>query len=317
MLKYFDPFLISLLLIITIASFFPCYGFGVIFFNYLAIIAISIMFFLQGARLSRQAMIEGLLHWRLHLLIFTCTFIIFPFLGLGLHYLFPAMVLPDLWTGIIFLCCLPSTVQSSIAFTSIAKGNVPAAICSATASNILGIFITPFIVGFIFFHYHQSTFSKGNLNIIYQLLFPFILGQLLQPWFRECVLCNSRLLSFSDRGSILIVVYTAFSQAVNMGLWHQLDFKQFINLITIDIVLLFMILVISFTLSKLFGFCLEDRISIIFCGSKKSLASGVPIANVLLPHSMVGMIMLPLMIFHQIQLFVIALLAQYFNKRTN
>lgn len=316
MSKYLDPFLVSLLLTVMIATIFPCYGSGVRFFNDLAIMAIAIMFFLQGTRLSRKAMIEGILHWRLHLLIFGCTFVIFPGFGLGLHYLFPNMLVPGLWTGVIFLCCLPSTVQSSVAFTSIAKGNVPAAICSATASNILGIFITPFLVGLIFSHHHL-TFSKNNLDIVYQLLCPFILGQILQPWLREWALRNSRLLSFSDRGSILIVVYTAFSQAVIMGLWHQLNLWQFLYLVFIDVLLLFLILVTTTLLSKLFRFSLEDRISIIFCGSKKSLASGVPIATVLLPSSMVGMIILPLMIFHQIQLFIVALLAQYFNRLTS
>lgn len=312
--KYLDPFLILLLMTVAMASFFPCHGSGVLFFNNLAVIAIALMFFLQGARLSRQAVIEGIFHWRLHLLIFACTFVIFPILGLGLHYLFPKMLLPDLWMGILFLCCLPSTVQSSIAFTSIAKGNVPAAICSATASNILGIFITPFLVGLIFSNHHQAIFSRDNLNIVYQLLLPFIMGQILQPWIREWALRNSRLLSCSDRGSILIVVYTAFSQAVNMGLWYKLSLYQFMKLILIDVVLLDSILIISFLLSKLFKFCWRDQISIVFCGSKKSLASGVPIANVLLPPSMVGMIILPLMIFHQIQLFVIAIIAQYCNK---
>lgn len=314
MFKFLDPFLLSLLSTVAIASLFPCYGFGITFFNGLAAFAIAVMFFLQGARLSRQAMIEGLLHWRLHALIFACTFIIFPFLGLALHYIFPHLVLPGMWTGIIFLCCLPSTVQSSIAFTSIARGNVPAAICSATASNILGIFITPILVGLIFKNQHHSMLSSGNLDIVYQLLLPFILGQLSQPWIKEWALCNRRLLSFSDRGSILIVVYTAFSEAVNMGLWHRLDVMQFIYIILIDVILLFLILLISYGLSKLFRFSLADRISIVFCGSKKSLASGIPIANVLLPSSMVGMIILPLMIFHQIQLFVVALLAQYFNR---
>lgn len=317
MFKFLDPFLIALLSTVTLASFFPCYGYGITFFNGLATFAIAVMFFLQGARLSRQAMKEGLLHWRLHSLIFACTFLIFPLLGLTLRFFFPHLAMPGVWDGIIFLCCLPSTVQSSIAFTSIAQGNVPAAICSATASNILGIFITPILVGLIFKHQYHAGFSSGNLDIVYQLLLPFILGQLLQPWIRDWALRNRRLLSFSDRGSILIVVYTAFSEAVNMGLWHKLDLQQFIYIVLIDIILLFLILLISYSLSKLFKFSLADRISIIFCGSKKSLASGIPIANVLLPSSMVGMIILPLMIFHQIQLFVVALLAQYFNKLNN
>ncbi|MDI2090472.1 bile acid:sodium symporter family protein [Commensalibacter oyaizuii] len=314
MLKLVDPFLISLISTVLLASFFPCYGSGVIFFDHLATIAIALMFFLQGARLSRGAMLEGLLHWRLHLLIFVCTFIMFPILGIMLHLLFPHLLMPGLWSGVIFLCCLPSTVQSSIAFTSIARGNVPAAICSATASNLLGVFVTPLLVGIIFSSNQGHLQPGGSLDIVYQLLLPFIIGQLLQPWIGDWALRNKRLLSFSDRGSILVVVYSAFSEAVNMGLWHKLDVEQLVYVLCIDTVLLFLVLGITALISKVLGFSLADRISIVFCGSKKTLASGVPIANVLFPTSAVGVIVLPLMIFHQIQLFVVTILARYCAK---
>lgn len=312
MLKLIDPFLISLITTVLLATFFPCYGSGVPFFENLAIIAIAIMFFLQGARLSRQAMLEGLINWRLHLTIFCCTFAFFPIIGLFLHKVFPNLLLPGLWNGVIFLCCLPSTVQSSIAFTSIAKGNVPAAICSATASNLLGVFITPALTSLIFSH-HGSIHMGNSIDIVYQLLLPFIAGQLLQPWIGDWARRNRSLLSLSDRGSILIVVYSAFSQAVTMGLWHRLDISQMMWVIIIDVVLLTIILIFSSLLSKALGFTLADRIAIIFCGSKKTLASGVPIANVLFPTAMVGVIVLPLMIYHQIQLFIITLLARYFS----
>ncbi|CAI3929523.1 Predicted Na+-dependent transporter YfeH (YfeH) (PDB:4N7X) (PUBMED:21175741) [Commensalibacter communis] len=313
MFKFIDPFLVSLLSTVLLASLFPCYGRGVVFFDNLAIIAIALMFFLQGARLSRQAMVEGLLHWRLHLVIFICTFVLFPILGIGLHFFFPHLLIPGLWSGVIFLCCLPSTVQSSIAFTSIAKGNVPAAICSATASNLLGVFITPLLAGLIFSSQGHLKLD-GTINIVYQLLLPFIAGQLLQPWIGEWAVRNRRLLSFSDRGSILIVVYSAFSEAVNMHLWQKLSIDQLIYVVLIDVFLLFLVLTITAIVSKFLKFSLEDRISVIFCGSKKTLASGVPIANVLFPSSMVGIIVLPLMIFHQIQLFIIAILAKYCAK---
>ncbi|EUK18388.1 bile acid:sodium symporter family protein [Commensalibacter papalotli (ex Servin-Garciduenas et al. 2014)] len=313
MFKFIDPFLVSLLSTLLIASFFPCYGSGVDFFNHLAIIAIALMFFLQGARLSRKAMLEGLFHWRLHLLIFLCTFALFPVLGVTLHYLFPQLLVPGLWMGVVFLCCLPSTVQSSIAFTSIAKGNVPAAICSATASNLIGVFITPLLAGFIFSSQGHMKLD-GTIDIVYQLLLPFVAGQLLQPWIGEWAVRNRKLLSFSDRGSILIVVYSAFSEAMNMHLWQKLDIQQLLYVVGIDVFLLFLVLIITAIVSKLLKFPLEDRISIVFCGSKKTLASGVPIANVLFPSNMVGMIILPLMIFHQIQLFIIAILARYCAK---
>ncbi|CAK7192510.1 hypothetical protein COMNV_00709 [Commensalibacter sp. Nvir] len=310
MFKLVDPFLVSLISTVLLATFIPSYGLGLVVVNNLAIFAIALMFFLQGARLSRKAMLEGMLHWRLHLLIFLCTFALFPLLGLLLEKLFPHLLVPGLWAGVIFLCCLPSTIQSSIAFTSIAKGNVPAAICSATASNVLGIFITPIIVGIIFNSHGGQGQIGGGLSIIYQLLLPFIAGQLLQPLIGGWALRNRRLLSFSDRGSILVVVYSAFSEAATMGLWHRLDFKQLVYVAGVDILLLFMVLILMAVISKLLRFSFADRISIVFCGSKKTLASGVTMANVLFPPGMVGIIVLPLMIFHQIQLFVIAIIAR-------
>ncbi|MDG6093755.1 bile acid:sodium symporter [Acetobacter sp. AN02] len=308
-----DPFLISLIATVILASVFPCHGAAVPIFQNLAIIVIAIMFFLQGARLSREEMVKGLTHWRLHLVILACTFVLFPFLGMALHSLAPGLVSNDVWLGILFLCCLPSTVQSSIAFTSIARGNIPAAICAATASNILGIFITPLLVGLVLAK--QGAGGGGVMAIVLQLLLPFILGQLLQPVIGDWARRNKKLLSFTDRGSILIVVYTAFSEAVMQGLWSRLPPSQIGMIALIDAVLLALLLIITSVGSKLLGFSTEDEITITFCGSKKTLASGVPMANVLFPPATVGSVVLPLMLYHQIQLFACAALARYFARR--
>ncbi|WP_173568921.1 bile acid:sodium symporter family protein [Acetobacter conturbans] len=307
-----DPFLLSLLATLGIATLAPCHGAAVPVFQTLAIALIALMFFLQGARLSRAAVISGLTAWKLHLTILGCTFVLFPLLGLGLHALVPGLLLPDVWTGILFLCCLPSTVQSSIAFTSIARGNVPAAVCSATASNILGIFITPVLVGIVLAK--QGAQSGGALNIVLQLLLPFVLGQILQPWIGGWAQRHKKLLSFSDRGSILVVVYTAFSEAIVQGLWHRLPLTEVALIALVDSVLLACVLVITAFGSRGLGYSREDEIAIVFCGSKKTLASGVPMANVLFPASTVGLVVLPLMIYHQIQLFVCAVMAQRFAR---
>ncbi|OUI91736.1 bile acid:sodium symporter [Acetobacter persici] len=272
------------------------------------------MFFLQGARLSRKAVVDGVMAWRLHLIILACTFVLFPLLGLAAHALAPGLLQNDVWMGVLFLCCLPSTVQSSIAFTSIGGGNVPAAVCAATASNIAGIFITPFLVGLVL---SKHGGSSGNvLNIVFQLLLPFLLGQLLQPWIGGWAHRNKKLLSLTDRGSILIVVYTAFSEAVMQGLWHRLPLSQLGLIALVDFLLLVCVLLITAYGSRMAGVPLRDEIAIVFCGSKKTLASGVPMANVLFPASSVGLIVLPLMIYHQIQLFVCAVLARKFARMT-
>ncbi|QNT79390.1 bile acid:sodium symporter family protein [Entomobacter blattae] len=308
-----DPFLLGLIGAIVLATFLPCEGMGSVVFENLAIVVIAAMFFLQGARLSPGAIWKGMLHWRLHLLILICTFILFPLLGLAFYQALPGLLSPMLWTGIMFLCCLPSTVQSSIAFTSIAKGNIPAAVCAATLSNILGIFITPLLTGLVI-NKASAISSHQVLSIIFQLLVPFMAGQILQPWIGNWARRNRKLLSFTDRGSILIVVYTAFSHAVTGGLWHKLPLGELAKMSLLDFVLLLCVIVITTFISRILKFEKEDEIAIIFCGSKKTLASGIPMANVLFPPAHVGMIVLPLMVFHQIQLFVCTLIAQHFAK---
>ena len=202
-----DPFLLALLSVVALASVLPCRGAAVPLFHALTIVVIALMFFLQGARLSRAAVVAGLAHWRLHLCILGATFVLFPLLGLGLHALFPSLLKPSLWFGVLFVCVLPSTVQSSIAFTSIGGGNVPAAVCSATASNLLGILITPLLTGVVLAGAVQGgthVSADGVLDIVLQLLVPFVAGQILQPWIGGWAARNKRLLTFTDRGSILV-----------------------------------------------------------------------------------------------------------------
>ncbi len=310
-----DPFLLALIAILILASVLPCHGEATAFFHVLTILVIAVMFFLQGARLSPQAMLSGLGHWRLHASIFACTFILFPLLGLALHAALPHLLTPTLWLGILFVCALPSTVQSSIAFTSIGRGNVPAAVCAATASNLLGIAVTPLLVGLLLSRNGGGVSGHAVLDIVLQLLLPFILGQVLQPWIGAWALAHRRLLSFTDRGSILIVVYTAFSEAVIQGIWHKLPISMLGMLLLVDAVLLTLVLLATRYGARLAGFSREDEIAIVFCGSKKTLASGVPMAGVLFPPATVGMVVLPLMLFHQIQLFVCAVLARRYGAR--
>lgn len=313
MFRKIDTFLLCLVATILIATFFPCTGNETKFFQILAIIVIGIMFFFQGARLSRRAILDGMTNWRIHLAILGCTFAVFPLLGVGFHRVFPSFLDADTWTGLLFLCCLPSTVQSSIAFTSIGQGNVAAAICSATMSNILGIFITPVLTGLVM---HQSASSPGGItSIMLQLLLPFMLGQMAQPWIGGWVHRYKKLISITDRTSILIVVYTAFSEAVVQGLWHRVPAAQIGRIMVADSLILFTVLVLTTIGSRLLGFSRRDEVAIVFCGSKKTLASGVPMANVLFAGPVVGIIVLPLMIYHQIQLFVCATLARHYARR--
>ncbi len=310
-----DGFTLALVAVVTVATFLPCQGTSERVFKFLAIFAIAALFFLQGARLSRAAVLGGITHWRLHLLILAATFGLFPILGLGLHALAPGLLSQPLWLGVLFVCALPSTVQSSIAFTSIGHGNVPAAICAATASNLIGIFLTPILVA-LMMQLHGGGVSLDEVGkIVLQLLLPFIAGQVLRPWIGAWALRNRRILAVTDRSSILLVVYVAFSEAVVHGIWHQLPPARFAVLIAINGALLGAVLLATTFSSRAFGFSRADEVAIVFCGSKKTLASGIPMANVLFAGPSVGMTVLPLMIFHQMQLMVCAWLARRYAAR--
>lgn len=312
-----DPFLIKLFFAIVLASLMPAHGIGKPIFGWATNLAIALLFFLHGARLSREAIVAGASHWRLHSSIFAVTFVIFPILGLLAKPLLQPYLTPDLYTGILFLCCLPATVQSAIAFTSIARGNVPAAICSASASSLLGVFVTPVLVGVVL------AGSSGDMplsfdavgKIMLQLLLPFILGQLTRPWIGAWVAKHNRLLKIVDQGSILLVVYTAFSEAIMGGLWANTPLSALAALVVISLVLLGVVLGLALLLGRILGFSIEDRITLLFCGSKKSLSSGIPIANILFSGNAVGAIVLPLMIFHQIQLIICAMIAGAYARR--
>ncbi|MGE7367648.1 bile acid:sodium symporter family protein [Neorhizobium sp. NPDC001467] len=314
-----DRFTIMLVCAVILASFLPIYGQPAYWFGIATDIAIGLLFFLHGARLSREVVVGGLLHWRLHLTILATTFVIFPLLGLAIGFL-PESILPaPLYAGILFLCVLPSTVQSSIAFTSMANGNVPAAIVSASGSNLFGMFLTPLLASLV-----MSTTGEGGgvsadaiEKIALQLLAPFVIGQLLQPFIGNWIRARKKLLAPVDRGGILMVVYLAFSTAVIEGIWRTFSVTDIAAVIVTDMVLLAVVMVITMYGSRLLGFSKEDEIAITFCGSKKSLASGVPMANAIFAgqSSAIGAIVLPIMLFHQIQLMVCAVLAQKYAQR--
>lgn len=313
-----DNFTLLLVVTVILATIVPCQGQAAVVFEWITNIAIGLLFFMHGAKLSRRAIVTGLLHWRLHLLIVCLTFVLFPILGVCLKPILSPLVTPALYLGILYLCTLPATVQSAIAFTSIARGNVPAAICSASGSSLLGIFITPLLVGLIM-NTSGSLESAATLHamekIMVQLLLPFIAGQLMRPLIGNFVDNHRSILKNVDQSSILLVVYTAFSSAVIEGLWHKTPLPALIGLVVLCCILLAIVLFCSTALSRLFHFNKEDEITIVFCGSKKSLASGVPMAQVLFAGSAMGSILLPLMIFHQLQLIVCAFIAQHYAKR--
>jgi sodium/bile acid cotransporter 7 len=304
-----DPYIACIVGMVCLASLLPVHGTGATIAGYVTTAAIALLFFLHGARLAPKAALAGARHWRLHVVVLASTFLVFPILVLGAKAALPHFLSAPLWTGLILLSVLPSTVQSSIAFTSIGRGNVPAALCAATASNLLGMLLTPVLAGLLLSA--QGGFSvHGAGDILVQLMLPFLAGQLSRPLTAAWAQRNKTVLGLVDRGSILLVVYVAFSEGVTQGIWHQLGLTDLGWLLAMDAALLAAVLAITTYGSRLMGFSRADEVTIVFCGSKKSLASGLPMATVLLAGQSVGLIVLPLMLFHQILLLVCAWLAK-------
>ena len=309
-----DPYLLALAGTVLLASVFPARGVGADFTKGLTFVAVCLLFFLYGARLAPQAILAGIAHWRLQLLILLATFVLFPLLGLGLQAAIGDRLSAPLVAGLIFVCVLPSTVQSSIAFTSIARGNVPAALCAASASNLAGVVLTPVLVALIL--HTQAGFSlKALEDIAIQLLLPFAAGQIARPFIGAFLARHKQITSYVDRGSILCVVYGAFSEGVVAGVWKNVSASDLAWVIALAVVLLAIVMAVTMIASRMLGFSKEDEIAIVFCGSKKSMASGIPMANILFPAASVGLVVVPLMIFHQIQLFACAFLAQRWGAR--
>lgn len=304
-----DPFLTVLMATLVLATFLPAQGQWATVVNWLANITIVLLFFFHGAKLARSAVLSGVTHWRMHLMILACTFVLFPILGLILARLMPDLLSPALWTGVLYLAALPSTVQSSIAFVSIARGNVPAAIASASASQLAGVFLTPILVSVMIGGDGSGDMLGGISQVALLILLPFIVGHLSRPLLVEWITRYKKVIGLTDRATIILAVYSAFSAAVLEGIWSQLPVEQFVRLFGLCIGLLVLLLLLTRTLARLARFSREDEIVVVFCGSKKSLVQGVPMARVLFTGPDLGLILIPLMIFHQLQLMACAWIA--------
>ncbi|MBM4632496.1 bile acid:sodium symporter [Rhodococcus hoagii] len=315
---YIDGFILAIVAVAILGSLFPVSGGGQTVLDWATKFAIGFLFLLYGARLSPAEALQGLKHWRLHSVVFAATFVLFPLIGLALRILVPTVITDEMYTGILYLCLVPSTVQSSIAFTSIARGNVAGAIVSASFSNLLGVFVTPLLVILLMNTTGEATVDFSSvLDIVLQLLLPFMVGQLIRPLVIDWLKKYAEPTKLVDRGSILLVVFSAFSESMNEHIWSTVTVLEVAAVVAVCCGILAVVLGATAFAGRKLGFSLPDRIVIIFCGSKKSLATGLPMASVLFAGQPVGLIVLPLMIFHQIQLIVCAALAQHYAKRTD
>ncbi|MFJ2476568.1 bile acid:sodium symporter family protein [Streptomyces sp. NPDC087659] len=304
-----DPYVLVLLGTVLLAALLPASGTAADVAGGASTGAVALLFFLYGARLSAREALDGLRHWRLHTTVLAATFVVFPLLGLAAGGLVPAVLTPSLHDGLLFLCLVPSTIQSSIAFTSMARGNVPAAICAGSFSSLAGIVLTPLLAALLLGSGTGGFSADGLLRIVLQLLVPFLAGQLLRRWIAGFLARRRRLLGIVDRGSILLVVYTAFSQGTVAGVWHQVTPVRLGALLLVEAVLLAVMLTLTWYGPAWLGFGRADRVAVQFAGAEKSLAAGLPMASVLFG-AQASLAVLPLMLFHQLQLMVCAVIAE-------
>jgi sodium/bile acid cotransporter 7 len=315
-----DWFLAGMITAVALATLFPAFGAtgGTMHAETVSDMGIFAVFFLHGLALSTQSLKQGMSRWKLHLLVQSLTFVAFPLLFIPFRAVFGGIMPEGLMLGFLYLCALPSTIQSSVAMTAIGKGNVPAAIFNATLSSLLGIALTPAIVGLVIDMEGAGGMSLGKsvLNIATMLFLPFVLGQVMRPVFGNLAARHKKFINAFDKFVILLLVYGSFCDSVKSGLWTNNGLEIIALTMGGAAVFLAMALFISTKVSKWLGFSMEDRITAIFCGSKKTLASGVPMAKLLFgAHPALGMIVMPIMFYHQLQLFVCSIMAGRFADR--
>lgn len=302
--------LVTLLGVVALACIFPASGGVGEFVKQAAYYAVALLFFVYGAKLRSEAIIAGFANWKLQLGTLGITYIAFPIVAIAIAYACRGVLTDELVIALIYIGILPSTVQSSIAFTAIAKGNVAASVCAAAISNLSGVVLAPLLASVLLSTSGGSVNTSAVLTITVQILLPFALGQICRPLIGDWLNRHKRFTGFIDRGSILLVVYSAFSAGMVAGVWSQVSLFQLLTLSVIVCVLLTVVLLGTIWASRRLGFSYEDQQTLIFCGSTKSLASGVPIANTLFSSATLSLIILPLMIYHQVQLIVCAIIAQ-------
>ncbi|MCX7550669.1 bile acid:sodium symporter family protein [Xanthomarina sp. F2636L] len=316
-----DKFVIAIALTVFIAYIFP--GFGskqsAIPFDLIGTIGISLIFFFYGLKLSPNKIKSGLRNWKLHLLVQLTTFLIFPLIIILCKPLIYNEETELLWLSFLFLAALPSTVSSSVVMVSIAKGNIPAAIFNASISGLIGIVVTPLWMGLFL----DQTTANYNITSIYssliiQILIPVILGILLQKYWSEFAIKYRTQLTLFDKSIILLIVYKSFAEAFYKDIFSSIRIRDLLLLFTLVIILFYVVYFITGFISKKLHFSTEDHITAQFCGTKKSLVHGTVFAEILFPSTMsVGFMLLPLMIFHAAQIFIVSVIATGLAKRDN
>ncbi|MEK8087578.1 bile acid:sodium symporter family protein [Aquabacterium sp. A3] len=314
-----DWFLLAMVAAVAVASFMPELGRseGMLHLGKVTDVGVFLLFFLHGMGLSTDSLKTGAAKWRLHLLVQACTYVVFPlWWALGALALGP-WISHDLLMGFFYLAVLPSTVSSSVAMTALAKGDVAAAVLNATLSTLLGVFLTPLLVSLVMGS-QGAAMDVGDtmLKVAQMLLLPFVIGHALRPWLAGLFARIKPWTTVFDRGVIVMLVWVAFSDSVADGLWRDHGLGLLAQAALGALLFLFPMLWFTRKVSRLMGFSREDEIVAVFCGSKKTLASGMPMAKLLFGgQAAMGVLVLPILLYHQVQLLVCAVMARRYAAR--
>lgn len=316
-----DKFLIGMVSCVVLATLFPDVGKtgGTIHADKLSDLGIALIFFFHGLGISRKNLRDGILSWRIHVCVQATTFIAFPIVAFLFCLVASRFIPDDLVLGFYFLGAIPSTISSSVAMTAAARGNVPAAIFNASLSSILGIFLTPLIVGiFASTATDAATLPIGEtfLNLFILLFLPFLIGQIFNPFVYRFVLPYKKYINGFDKLVILLLVFSSFADSVANGLWTNYGAGMLLETFVGTAILLAVALTGTTLVARLLKFKKEDEIATVFCGSKKTLAGGVPMAKLIFGSApQIGLIVLPIMFYHQLQLLVCTILANRYAAR--
>jgi sodium/bile acid cotransporter 7 len=315
-----DPFLVGLITMVTLALVLPGPGVsgGPLHFDYATTYGVSIVFFLYGLTLSPRKMLDGILLWKVHVVVQIATFILFPAVVLVWQRAMPGLFPADLWLGFFYVAALPSTVSSSVAMTNIARGNVPAAVFNASLSSFLGVVLTPaWMSWYMSRNGIDMPLGPVILKVTLLVLVPIVAGQIARRWLAGWAKRHSTLIKFADRATILAIVYNSFSDSVAAGVWSAGELIDVVEVAVGAVGLFTVVYLITDVACTALGFSMRDRIACQFCGSKKSLATGAPLAKVVFGATpTLGLIITPIMVFHFLQLVIVSVLAARFARRT-
>ncbi len=304
-----DRFILLLLATVVAATLIPARGQMLVAIGWISNAAIFLLFFLHGARLSPQAVLDGAKRWRLHAAVLGFGYVAMPALMLGVSHALQGQFAPGLLLGLIFLGVLPTTVQSSIAYASMARGNIAASVIASAVSNVLGVVLAPLLLAVL----ASTAFGEFSLSSIGRvamlLLLPFALGQLLRSFVLPTIQRHAKIAGMMDKLTIVLAVYTAFAEAAAQGLWQRIGPGELAALMALVLVLLLIAFAAAWGLGAALGLNREDRVTLLFSGAQKSLATGAPMARILFPPAIAGAVILPLLIYHQLQLMLSAWIA--------